>query len=154
MASYGAVRMDDWSSPRKCCENPVLGRDAECSQQSHMVFAKTLGRFDGFETPLFFMFPMFSKNAPASESGRYKIGGGVKPPPDKRVSRAFLPGGEVLLLLGGQLVEAMAHGLELQACDFAIEVLRHHVHLRLEILVMLHQVFRGQRLVGEAHVHH
>src|SRR5215472_1030292 len=48
----------------------------------------------------------------------------------------------------------MAHGLELEASDFAIDVLGNDVDLRLEIPMMLHEVFSRQGLVGEAHIHH
>jgi hypothetical protein len=42
-----------------------------------------------------------------------------------------LPGSEVLLLLGGELVEAMTHGFELETRNLAVEVLGHNVYLRL-----------------------
>src|ERR1700686_5252826 len=68
--------------------------------------------------------------------------------------RAFLPGSQVILLLGSELVELVAHGLELKARDFAVEMLWNDVDLRLHRFMVLHQVFGGKRLVGEAHVHH
>src|SRR5712672_570881 len=68
--------------------------------------------------------------------------------------RPLVPGGEVVFLFGGELIEAVAHGIELEARDFLVEVFGDNVHLRLEILIVRAQVFGGERLVGEAHVHH
>src|SRR5712692_8757206 len=76
---------------------------------------------------------------------------GSKPPHSKL--RAFVPGGEVAFLLGSELVESVAHGIELEARDFLVQVVRNDVHLRLEIFVVRAKVFGGKRLVGEAHVH-
>src|SRR5215469_8279096 len=70
------------------------------------------------------------------------------------LSGAFLPGSEVLLLFGGKLVEAVAHGLEFELRDLAVNVLRNDIDLWLQFLVVLHQVFGGQRLIREAHIHH
>src|SRR5437879_10625591 len=67
---------------------------------------------------------------------------------------AFVPGSEVAFLLGGELVEPMAHRIEFEARDFLVQVLRNDVDLRLEVLVVRAQVFGGKRLDGEAHVHH
>src|SRR6266850_8503204 len=67
---------------------------------------------------------------------------------------AFVPGSEVAFLLGGELVEPMAHRIEFEARDFLVQVLRNDVDLRLEVLVVRAQVFGGKRLVGEAHVHY
>src|SRR6516225_1639473 len=74
--------------------------------------------------------------------------------PRLRSSGAFLPGSEVLFLLGCELVEVVAHGLEFEFCDFAVNVLRNDIDLRLQLLVVLHQVFGGERLIREAHIHH
>src|SRR2546422_6059661 len=67
---------------------------------------------------------------------------------------AFVPGSEVAFLLGGELVEPMAHRIEFEARDFLVQVLRNDVDLRLEVLVVRTQIFGGKRLVGEAHVHY
>src|SRR5208337_4502418 len=69
-------------------------------------------------------------------------------------SGAFLPRSEILFLLGGQLVQMVSERVQFHLGDFAVQVLRHNVHLRLHLFVMLHQVFRGKRLVRKAHVHH
>src|SRR5271156_3903460 len=58
-----------------------------------------------------------------------------------------------MLLLGGELIEAVAHGFQLEAGDFAVDVLGNDIDLRLEFLVVLGQVFGGERLIGKAHVH-
>src|SRR6266481_7373562 len=65
--------------------------------------------------------------------------------------RAFLPGSKVMFLLGGELVEPVAHGFELEARDFLVQVLGNDIHLRLEVFVVGAQIFGGKRLVGEAH---
>src|SRR3712207_7474994 len=51
-----------------------------------------------------------------------------------------LPGRQVLLLLGGQAVDLDAHRDQLQAGDLAVDVLRHHVDLVLELLGVPDQV--------------
>src|SRR5260370_14712951 len=66
---------------------------------------------------------------------------------------AFIPGSEVVFLLRRELVQAVAHGVELEARDFLVQVLRNDINLRLEVLVIGTQVFCGKRLVGEAHIH-
>src|SRR5712692_9471594 len=48
--------------------------------------------------------------------------------------RAFVPGGQVLLLLGGKFVELDAHGLELELGDLTVEVIGHRVDFGLESL--------------------
>ncbi len=58
-----------------------------------------------------------------------------------------------MFLLGGELVEPVAHGFELEARDFLVQVLGNDIHLRLEVFVVGAQIFGGKRLVGEAHVH-
>src|SRR6266481_9084674 len=72
----------------------------------------------------------------------------------RRELRAFLPGSEIAFLLRRELVQSVSHRIELEARDFLIQILRHDIHLRLEILVVRAKVFGGQRLVGEAHVHY
>src|ERR1700746_2278760 len=67
---------------------------------------------------------------------------------------AFIPGSEVVFLLRRELVEAVAHGVELEARNFLVQVLGNDVNLRLEVLVIGAQIFCGKRLVGEAHVHY
>src|SRR6267142_4186933 len=49
----------------------------------------------------------------------------------RRELRAFLPGGEVMLLLRSELVEPVPHGFELKPRDLFVQVLRHYIHLRL-----------------------
>src|SRR5467141_3627970 len=73
-------------------------------------------------------------------------------PPHSKLG-AFVPRGQVALLLGGKLVKAMAHGVELEACDLFVQMLRDDVHLWLEVLVIGAEVFGGKRLVRETHVH-
>src|SRR3954467_6714163 len=68
--------------------------------------------------------------------------------------RPFLPRCKVLLLLGRELVDLDAHGLELEPGDLAIDLGGNRVHLLLELLAVLRHVLGGERLVGEAHVHH
>src|ERR1700722_1234665 len=72
----------------------------------------------------------------------------------RRELGAFGPGGEVVLLLGRELIDLEAHGFELQFGDLLVEVLGNRVDLRLEVLGVLDHVIGGQGLVGEAHVHH
>src|SRR5271156_4846067 len=67
---------------------------------------------------------------------------------------AFGPGRQVLLLVGGELVDLDAHGVELEFGDVAVDILGDGVNLVLEAAGVLDQVFGGERLVGEAHVHH
>src|SRR5260370_29411746 len=47
----------------------------------------------------------------------------------------------------------MAHGIELEARDFLVQVLGNYINLRLEVLVIGAEVFGGKRLVRETHVH-
>ena len=54
----------------------------------------------------------------------------------------------------GEHVDVDAHGLQLEARDLAVDLQGHVVHGEREILVVLGDVLRAQRLVGEAHVHH
>src|SRR5438067_2462622 len=68
--------------------------------------------------------------------------------------RPFLPRCKVLLLLGRELVDPDAHRLELEPGDLAIDLRRHRIHLLLQLLAVLRHVLGGERLVGEAHVHH
>ena len=58
-----------------------------------------------------------------------------------------------MLLLGGQFVQFVAHAIELQPRDFFVEILGHDVNLRLQLLVVLAQIFGGEGLVGKAHIH-
>src|SRR5258708_3598970 len=87
----------------------------------------------------------FRMRRPAKKSGG-------KPPRSKL--RAFVPGGEVVFLLRCELVKAVAHGVELEAGDFLVQVLRDDVNLGLEVFVVRTQIFGGKRLVCEAHVHY
>src|SRR3954468_21770290 len=64
-----------------------------------------------------------------------------------RRSGPLVPGGQVLLLERGQLVDVDAHGLELQAGDLLVDVLRHDVDLALELVRVLRDVLGAQRLV-------
>src|SRR5882762_4778731 len=77
---------------------------------------------------------------------------GGKPPHSKL--RAFVPGSQVVFLLRRELVEAVAHGIELEARDFLVQVLGNDVHLRLQMLVVRAEVLGREGLVGETHVHH
>src|SRR6266851_1279952 len=77
---------------------------------------------------------------------------GGKPPHSKL--RAFLPGSEVVFLLRRELVQSVAHRIELEARDFLVQVFGYDIHLRLEVFVIGAQIFGGKRLVGEAHVHY
>src|SRR5580692_9410053 len=65
----------------------------------------------------------------------------------------LLPRGQVVLLLGGELVELVAHAVKLKASDFLVEILGHDVDLRLQLLIILQQVFGGKSLIGKAHIH-
>src|SRR6266481_9660061 len=67
---------------------------------------------------------------------------------------AFIPGSEVVFLLRRELVQAVAHGVELEARNFLVQVLGDDVNLRLEVFVIGAQIFGRKRLVGEAHVHY
>src|SRR3984893_4791000 len=75
-------------------------------------------------------------------------------PAVRGLSGPLFPRGEVLLLRLGELVDAHAHRLELEAGDLGVDVLGHRVHLVLQRLAVLHHVLGGERLVREAHVHH
>src|SRR5713101_6493436 len=94
--------------------------------------------------------------APVTSVSRYRAPeekkSGGKPPHSKL--RAFVPGSQVVFLLRRELVEAVAHGVELEAGDFLVQVLGNDVHLRLETLVVRPEVLGGEGLVGETHVHH
>src|SRR5208337_3688836 len=69
-------------------------------------------------------------------------------------SSAHFPALEVLLLLGGQLVERDAHGLELERGDELVHGLGHLVDLVLELARVLDGPLGRKCLSGEAHVHH
>src|SRR5208283_4681051 len=69
-------------------------------------------------------------------------------------SGAFLPRSKILLLFGCQFVQVMSQRVQLQLGDFPVQVLRHNIHLRFHFFVVLHQVFRGKRLIRETHIHH
>ena len=58
-----------------------------------------------------------------------------------------------MFLLGREFVEVVAHGIELEAGDFLVKMFGDNVDLGLEVLVIRNQVFGGERLIGEAHVH-
>src|SRR5918993_5305238 len=66
---------------------------------------------------------------------------------------ADLPGGEVLCLLGGELIHVDAHGGELEVGDLTVDVLGQGVDVVGELVFVVEQVLRGKRLVGEGHVH-
>src|ERR1051325_1748654 len=72
----------------------------------------------------------------------------------RSASGPLIPGSEVALLLGGEGVDADAHRRQLEARDLAVELLGDTVHVLAERRRVLHHVLRGQRLVGEGHVHH
>src|SRR5258708_39621065 len=76
----------------------------------------------------------------------------ARKPPHSKLG-AFVPRGQIALLLGGKLVKAMAHGVELEARDLFVQMLRDDVHLWLAVLVIGAEVFGGKRLVRETHVH-
>ena len=59
-----------------------------------------------------------------------------------------------MLLLGGEPVDRHPHRLQLHAGDLFVQVFRHRVDAVFELAVILHHVLGGQRLVGEAHIHH
>src|SRR5688572_23777013 len=67
---------------------------------------------------------------------------------------AVTPGGEVGFLLARERIDLDAHRGELEAGDLEVDVPRDHVHLPFQRGALLDHVLRGERLVGEAHVHH
>ena len=69
-------------------------------------------------------------------------------------SRAFLPLVQVMVLLGGQSVDVHAHRFELKARDFLVHGHRQAVHAVFQAARIAQHVLGGERLVGEAHVHH
>src|SRR5688572_723995 len=68
--------------------------------------------------------------------------------------RTVPPGGEVRLLLRGEHVDVHAHGSELEPRDLEVDVTGNAVHLALQRGTLLDHELGGERLVGEAHVHH
>src|SRR5215217_8206755 len=68
-------------------------------------------------------------------------------------SGAFVPRSQVARLLLGQLVDLHAGGLELEASDLPIDLLRNDVDLSLELAGVVDDELGRERLVGEAHVH-
>ncbi len=56
--------------------------------------------------------------------------------------RSLLPRRQVLFLLRRQFVQLVPHRLELQPRNFLVEMLRHNIHLRLQVFCILHEVFR------------
>src|SRR5208283_1256945 len=87
-------------------------------------------------TGYFSLFPLATRHYSDSQSG------------------AHFPTLEVLLLLGGQLVERDAHGLELERGDELVHGLGHLVDLVLELARVLDGPLGRKCLSGEAHVHH
>ncbi len=87
---------------------------------------------------------------------------GMKPEDSPKVKelrercRHFRPikGGQVFNLFRGQGVDFHPHGGQFQTGDFLVDGRRHRINLLFQAGVMLHDIFRGQGLVGEAHVHH
>src|SRR5207247_3347572 len=69
-------------------------------------------------------------------------------------SGPLIPGCEVTLLLGGERVDGHAHRRELEPRDLPVELGRDAMHVLAERRGLLHHVLRGERLVGERHVHH
>src|ERR1700728_1647886 len=67
---------------------------------------------------------------------------------------AFGPGGQVLLLIGRELIDLDSHGVEFEFGDVAVDVFGDRINLVLQAAGVLNQVFGGERLVGEAHVHY
>ena len=63
---------------------------------------------------------------------------------------AFFPAFVVGGLLGGEGVDADAHGFELEAADFGVNFAGHHVDAVGQVLVALHQILGAEGLVGEA----
>ena len=68
--------------------------------------------------------------------------------------RAFFPGVDVLVLFGRKGVNRHSERVQLEARDLTVDVKRHIVDVGIEVLGILDHVFRCQRLVCEAHVHH
>ena len=52
-----------------------------------------------------------------------------------------------------QRINLHPHPREFEPRDFFVDHRRDRIDLLLQLLVILHQVFRTERLVGEAHVH-
>ena len=67
---------------------------------------------------------------------------------------AHFPTGEIFLLLVGQLVNRRAHRFEFQRRYMLIKFARKGQHILAELLVVLDDILRGQRLVGKRHIHH
>src|SRR5580704_10006745 len=65
---------------------------------------------------------------------------------------SFIPRSQIMLLLRRQLIQLVPHRFQLQSRNLAIQMFGHYVNLRLHRLVILHQIFRRQRLVREAHI--
>src|SRR5579872_3204463 len=73
--------------------------------------------------------------------------------PKQRRLRAFVPGGKVVLLVGGEFIDLNVHGFELELGDLAVDGLGNRIDLRLKLGRVLDQIFDGESLIGEAHVH-
>src|SRR6185312_8195652 len=58
-------------------------------------------------------------------------------------SRAFVPGGQIMLLLGCELVDLETHRIKLELCDLLIQVFGNRVNLILQLLRVLDHVFGG-----------
>src|SRR3954467_8124527 len=69
-------------------------------------------------------------------------------------SGPLLPGSEIQLLLRSEPVDPDAHRVQLEPRDLPIDLRGHRVDRLLEASSLLHHVLGGERLVGEAHVHH
>src|SRR5262245_34422457 len=63
---------------------------------------------------------------------------------------AFGPGRQVVFLLRCELIDVNAHGLQLEPGDLPVNRIRHGIYLPAEILGLLGQIFRRERLVSEA----
>jgi len=55
-----------------------------------------------------------------------------------------------VFLFRRELIQPVAHRVELEARDLLVQVLRNNINLRLEVLVIRAQILGGKRLVGEA----
>src|SRR5215218_5098674 len=67
--------------------------------------------------------------------------------------RTLVPRGQVLLLLGRELVLLDAHCRQLEAGDLGVDLLRHVVDLALERRGVLDDELGRESLVREGHVH-
>src|SRR6267142_4421863 len=67
---------------------------------------------------------------------------------------SLAPAREIFFLLRCKFVDLYSHRLELELGHFLVDIHRNRIDLLLQRAVVLHHIFDGERLVGEAHVHH